>query len=483
MRRALLIAFGACLILSGPAGAAGAAPPLGHEGRWITDAHGRVVLIHAMNMVYKRPPYYPRATGFGADDARFLRRHGFNGVRLGVIYKGVEPRPGHYDDRYIAKMADTQRTLARNGVFSLVDFHQDLYNEKFQGEGWPNWAIQDDGLSNPENGFPTNYLTNPALQRAFDHFWAIDPGPGGVGLVDRYASAWRHVARHFRSANRVLGYDLLNEPWPGTAWQPCASPTGCPTFDTGPLTAMTRTVTRAIREVDRTHMVWQEPNVIFNFGPETHLPKIGSNSGFSFHDYCLDNRAPACPTTEAQVFDNADAQAEETGRALMLTEFGATNEHPRIEHIVDLADEHMVSWMWWAYCGCDDPTTSGPGNLQAIVKDPAKPPHGSNVLHRKLALIDRPYPQVVAGTPTSFGYDRGANMFHLAYRTKAPNGKRLPRRLTTRIYVPRSHYPDRYWVRARGATVTYSVRGKYLFLRRKPGARQVHLKLGSGPAS
>src|SRR3954467_5909012 len=106
------------------AAAAGPAQPLGHNGRWITDAHGRVVFIHAVNMVYKRPPYYPRAVGFGADDARFLRRHGFNGGRLGVIYAGVEPRPGHYDDGYIDKIAKTQRALARKGIFSQIDFHQ-----------------------------------------------------------------------------------------------------------------------------------------------------------------------------------------------------------------------------------------------------------------------------------------------------------------------------------------------------------------------
>jgi endoglycosylceramidase len=477
MMRAALAGLAAFLALATPVIAAGPAPPLGHEGRWITDAHGRVVVIHAVNMVYKRPPYHPKAIGFGADDARFLHRHGFNGVRLGVIYKGVEPKPGRYDDAYLDRIAATERTLARNGLFSQIDFHQDLYNEKFQGEGWPDWAVQDDGLPNPQNGFPENYITNPALQRAFDHFWANDPGPGGVGLMSRYAKAWRHVARGFRSSRRVLGYDLMNEPWPGTVWQPCANPSGCPEFDTGPLATMTRKATRAIRQVDRRHIVWHEPNVIFNFGAETHLPRIGSNSGFSFHVYCLDNSAPSCPTMESLPFDNADDHAAETDRALMLTEFGATSERPRIEHIVDLADEHMVSWMWWAYCGCDDPTTTGPGNQQAIVKDPRKPPHGSNVLHRKLALLERPYPQVVAGTPTSFGYDRDTDVFRLAYTAKTPEGEVLNRRLKTRVYVPRSHYPDGYDIAVRGATAISRPGTQYLVLKRHAGASNVRVRI------
>src|SRR3954453_18065282 len=231
------------------AAAAGPAQPLGHNGRWITDHHGRVVLIHAVNMVYKRPPYYPKAAGFGANDAHFLHRHGFNGVRLGVIYKGVEPKPGKYGNGYLKHIADTQRTLSGNGVFSLLDFHQDMYNEKFQGEGWPDWQVQDDGLPNPRNGFPGNYLTNPALWRAYDHFWANDT-VGGVKLLNRYAAAWRHVARAFRDRSRMLGYDILNEPFPGSQLATCANPAGCPAFDTGPLATMTRKTTRAIRKVD-----------------------------------------------------------------------------------------------------------------------------------------------------------------------------------------------------------------------------------------
>jgi len=226
VRRAALAAVAAAFLgVTAQAFAGVPAQPLGHEGRWITDDHGRVVLIHAVNMVYKRPPYYPKAIGFGKDDAQFLHRHGFNGVRLGVIYAGVEPKPGKYDNAYLDHIAATERTLDKNGVFSLLDFHQDLYNEKFQGEGWPDWAVQDDGLSNPRNGFPTNYLTNPALNRAFDHFWANDL-VGGVKLQDEYAAAWQHVARTFRGSNWVLGYDVMNEPWPGSGWQTCAQPAG-----------------------------------------------------------------------------------------------------------------------------------------------------------------------------------------------------------------------------------------------------------------
>jgi hypothetical protein len=46
---------------------------IGHAGRWITDAAGRVIVVQGLNMVYKVRPYYPAAAGFGADDAAFLQ--------------------------------------------------------------------------------------------------------------------------------------------------------------------------------------------------------------------------------------------------------------------------------------------------------------------------------------------------------------------------------------------------------------------------
>src|SRR6267378_3291106 len=90
-------------------------PPFGHAGRFITDAKGRVFTSHGVNLVYKLAPYEPSVTGFGEDDAAFLAREGFNSVRLGVIYKAVEPQPGAYDDMYLAKIAETASLLEKHG--------------------------------------------------------------------------------------------------------------------------------------------------------------------------------------------------------------------------------------------------------------------------------------------------------------------------------------------------------------------------------
>ena len=187
-------------------------------------------------------------------------------------------------------MAATEQQLAEHGIFSQLDFHQDMYNRRFQGNGFPDWAVQDDGLpAVPAVGFPGNYVVMPALWRAYDHFWANDPGPDGVGLQTHYAAAFRHVAARFRAAQHTIGYDIMNEPWPGTVWPTCSVPlVGCPLFDGNQLLTLMQRVTAEIRREEPQKLIWSEPNVIFNFGVDSHLPATGDEqAGFSFHVYCL----------------------------------------------------------------------------------------------------------------------------------------------------------------------------------------------------
>ncbi|MBV8956529.1 MAG: cellulase family glycosylhydrolase [Solirubrobacterales bacterium] len=463
IRRSLALGLFFTLVVGG--GAATGAPtlPLGHAGRWITDAGGRVVIVHGTNMVYKLPPYYPSGAGFGENDAAFLAGIGFNAVRLGVIWKAVEPTPGRYSESYLARIAATVRVLARHGVLTLLDFHQDLFNERFQGEGAPDWAVQDGGLPNPRSGFPINYLVNAALQHAFDRFWTNAAGPGGVGLQSRYAATWAHVAARFRGVPSLLGYEILNEPWPGTDWRSCLRVIGCPGFD-ATLTAFYRRVFPRIRAVDRRTLVWYEPNVLFNGGPATHLGRIAdTGAGFAFHDYCLaeastgtpDNCAPA----DDQVFAHAVARARATGNALMETEFGATADVPYLEQALARADRDMVPWLEWAYCACGDPTTQAPGPREAIVVDPARSPSGRNLALPTLRALVEPYPQVVAGTPRSWSFTRSTRTFRLSYSTvRAGRRARFSAGAVTEVATPALVYGGRYGARVQGG-VPISRRG------------------------
>jgi endoglycosylceramidase len=337
---------------------------------------------------------------------------------------------------------------------SLLEFHQDMYNERFQGEGAPDWAVQDDGLpAEPQLGFPANYEAMPALQHAFDHFWDNSPGPGGAGLQDRYAAAWQHVAARFRGDRSVLGYELINEPFPGTPYLTCGLPSGCPAFD-AKLTAFNRKVDVAIRAADPRTLVWYEPNVLFDFGFVTNVGALGDpRAGFSWHDYCLMNESQGC-SSHATTFANAAQHVAQTHEATMMTEFGATNSASDLQSMVQLADRNMVPWLEWAYCGCSDPTTAGPGTTQAIVIDPSKPPTGSNLVLPTLHALVEPYPQVISGTPRSWTFDPGSRTFSFRYATARARGRgTFKRDAITEIATPALVYGGHYAARVRGGAI------------------------------
>jgi len=460
--------------------------PLTHDGRWIIDRDGRVVILHGWNMVYKVGSYRPADSGFSGDDIRFLRRHGFNTVRLGIIQNGVEPElpaPGGkaaYRERYLDSIAKTERALAKRGIFTLLDVHQDLYNERFEGEGFPDWAVVGEAATlpaEPKQGFPANYLGMPALSRAFDLFWENASDAVGRPLQDSFAAMWQHMAKRFRDEPNVLGYNILNEPWPGTSYPSCVSPTGCPAFDTGSLQPFTERVLAAIRKADPETLVWYAPLLTFDFGADTSIGDMGdASTGFAFNMYCLADvvggPASACGATYGLTLDNADRQSEQTGDALLMTEWAATNDLAKINEIADLADEHMVGWQQWHYCDCEDPTTTGTG-IQSVVSDPHQPPRGENVNRPKLKASSRPYPQAVAGTPLEYGFDRDSLRFELSYSAQTPAGKTLPRKQLTEVFIPPIHYHGRYAVEADGAEVVSKPGARRLLLKRDAGATEV----------
>jgi endoglycosylceramidase len=465
--RAVLIATGLALLLapavSGPAGADPAstgtglaAGGLSQTGRWITDSSGRVVVLHGLNQVYKVAPYEPSAAGFSDDDAAFLASNGFNAVRVGVIWAGVEPQPGVYDDRYLDSIDATVRMLAVHGIVSLLDFHQDLYNEKFQGEGAPAWAVQDGGRPNPALGFPGNYLGNPAEWHTWDQFWANAKASDGVGLQDHYARMWAHTAARFANDPAVAGYEIMNEPWAGTLGLLCVVPlVGCPLFDAGALTSFYKRVDIAIRTVDTTHTVYVEPNVLFTQSDATYIGKLADpKAGFAFHDYCSTEEVLAnsalCPPQDELTVGAGTRYAQSRAMPPLITEFGATNDLPNITELVGLADKYRAGWFEWAYTGNDKTSASPDG--QALVLDPSQPPTGANVLTDKLKALAEPYPQVMAGTPTSWSFSKG--VFHLTYTSARADGHgSFAAGAETDVAVPAIQFPNGYRTSVSGATV------------------------------
>ena len=289
---------------------------------------------------------------------------------------------------------------------------------------------------------PATTSSTPGLQRAFDNFWANTRGrgprpPGRLrrrpGGGSRRSSAERPYVDRLRPAQRaVAGHRLRPDG--------CVNTAGCPTFDTTTLAAVPRP--RARRDPRRRPRDADLLRAAGHLRLRRRLRSIPTpatpRAGFSLPRLLPARRArrPGLRARRASrsrtwSFANADKQSEETGDVPFLTEFGATDDLETIERIVRLADDHMVSWQYWHYCDCDDPTTSGPGRAVAGDRPVASRRGATTSSARSCALLARPYPRAVAGTPRSFGFDprRGASTSSTrpGRRTEPELGRRLPR--------------------------------------------------------
>lgn len=477
------MAVAACAagLVAAPAAAQAAWPPrepLTTAGRWVVDADGRVVVVRGMNLIDKRPPYLAGARGWRPEMARWLRRQGFTAVRLGWIHKGFEPVRGEHRTDYLERFAADVRVATDAGLLVLVDLHQDYFNEATGGEGFPDWMVTAPGVP-------------PRPDRlAFDLFWA-DVG----GVQGAVAEAWRRVATRLRGEPGLLGYDLLNEPYPGTLDQHCAQARGCRGWDELVLDRFHRRVAQQVRAADPARPVWVEPHVIFNQGVPSHVrhPVPGSAAGFSFHVYCSELpefvAAPGCTTRRPQAFDNAEAVSRRTGMALLLTEFGATDRGDVLEPMVEEADRRSLGWLHWALWN-HDPFAARPH--EGVVRDLAAPPEGENVKADKLAVLARPAPRAIAGTPRGWTWSADRRELVVRWSPAPADGARgLTPGARTEVVLPPTAFPGGWRATVRGGRVHGAADGAgrlapgaaeadVVEVEADPGADEVELRVVAG---
>lgn len=450
--------------------------PLRPDGRWIKDATGRTVIVHGLQVARKTPPYLPPSSSFTDRDAAALERWGFNAVRLGWFWKGLEPERGRIDRHYVAELDRIGDLLAERNVFTLLEAHQDGYNERLGGAGFPDWATV--GQVPPN----ANGLLGEPSWEAFEHLYA-----NGDGVADSFAAAWRVLAAAFADNPRMLGYDLINEPGAGTSSPSCLSfDRGCPEFDQGTLRPFQDRVAAAIRDVDDTTIAFYEPNIFHDVGAPSRLgapPTASGPSAFAFHAYCLnrflnpatdrESEAPGyeeCGRYDGATFDHAVATSEAMGIPPLFGEFGDTQDLTDVARMIDLADEHLMGWIYWGYKDWDDdPGGQGSGGLF----DDAD--HDGTLRSEKLAVLSRPYAMATAGTPLSSRYDRDRRVFE--YEFAPDHSLTAP----TVLFTSPINNPRGYRAVVDGARVVSRPGATYLQLRPDRGATRVSVRLIGRP--
>ncbi|MFC2123841.1 cellulase family glycosylhydrolase [Bacteroidota bacterium] len=185
------------------------------NGDRFIDNLGRHVILNGLNVVSKKkeeqyifqsgPEFYTNLKSWGVNCIRFI-----------IIWDGLEPEPGVYDEEYLKEIDKRIQWAGDNGLFVILDMHQDLFSVKYS-DGAPEWATLDEGKQHVTGSVWSDaYLLSSAVQTSFDNFWANKPAPDGIGVQDHYASLWKYVAERYANNPTVIGYDIMNEPFPGS---------------------------------------------------------------------------------------------------------------------------------------------------------------------------------------------------------------------------------------------------------------------------
>lgn len=455
------------LLLSNPAtaSAAPAAPPITEpltiDGRGLMDQHGRTLLLHGVNNVDKDPPYMAAGDGLTItpDDARLLARHGFNTVRLGVSFDAIMPRQGEVDTAYLGRVAGVVDVLAAEGIYTLLDNHQDSLSSIWDGNGFPAWSLTSrpaPGESNP--GFPLNYLM-PSMNAGWDEVW-----DNNNGVLDYLGEALAALAKEVKGKPGVMGIEILNEPWPGSGFLACF-PNGCPEFDRK-YQAAHQKLTDAIRAEDPTVPVYWEPNVTWNETMPSYLAFPGvtpsltdPNIAFSVHDYCIPSELSTylglpeqlrvlCAPQQDKTWSNIDALQNRTNAPILVTEFGNMDDSV-LANTLTRADQRLIGWQYWHYSSIFGPR----GGVDPFL----------GAAGRQLV---RTYPQATAGTAKSLQFNPSNGDFKYVYE---PRSAARP----TEVYVSDLHYPDGYVVEVENGAATSA-----------PGDRIVTVEAdGAGPVT
>jgi endoglycosylceramidase len=330
------------------------------------------------------------------------------------------------------------------------------------------------------------YFLSPAVQRAFDNFWANKPVSDGIGVQDHYANMWKHVASRFAGNKAVIGYDIMNEPFngtPGTLILPVilteyarlfAEETGkvltepellgiwsneesryealarlekiekyarvisaatelSQEFEKKELHEMYQKVGNAIREVDTAHILFLEHAYFSNAGVSSGvLPLEGRNGlrdpqvAYAAHGYDL-------------LVDTKNYEEEGTGRtAWIFSQIKSTSERTGMPVLVG---------EWGAFSGNSEAAAKSAVYIRELFDHYhfshtywAYHPGVENELYFRKAFI-RPCPQLVNGEPLGSAFSPETGFFRFTWRESAAISA------PTVIYIPGISGLDRESIR------------------------------------
>ena len=382
--------------------------------RTFRDDLGRARIFHGFNVVVKKPDYIPIQDHFDFDmsisdeDLHYMKDWGTKIVRLGVMWESVERSPGVYDMDYLDQIDSLINRFGEYGMAVIVDNHQDLFSRQLCGEGVPYFYTPEDvdhkcpfglvgtffriagrcvplsdyNMETDENGNP---LITECQQHSFEDMYTAPEVASAFsalytnkdGLLDKMWDFWTEVTKRFKDNPNVIGYDILNEPWPADMYYDASLFFKPRKFDSTILYPVAVQAHDVVRQVDDEKAIFFEgaqfpdtqpflggKTLSLGFPDTPGGPDYTNRQVLNDHTYCCQAAGSMCDEGEPpldksdvcrefhkqKVLKRAD-DAANYGVPLMFTEFGACFDGERcateIRNSVDAFDLGLSSWAYW----------------------------------------------------------------------------------------------------------------------------------------
>jgi endoglycosylceramidase len=382
------------------------------RGSALIDELGRRVILRGLNVGgrSKMPPFVPFEIASNADVPgraeqlmAAVRKLGANGIRLTLSWEALEPQRGVFDSAYIGRYRALLDAADRAGLAVIIEFHQDVFQAAFCGDGFPEWALGDIPHGPPHydcSGFAWSlpyFDPKSDVSRAFDGLWN-----NRDGVLDALVAMWARVAREFGRHPAVAAFEAINEPGSGSQTPEMAGANILPPFydrvavaieaEVGPAAVLGDDPIATLNDVAR---LVRPSHAHFTYGP--HYYDIATTVGAAVEPDRIRSEVSAIL-----------ARAEAWGSPVVIGEFGAPNPVTQkaefTSAVLDAADVRRASAMAWEASMSDELWNHE--DFSVTMSDGSERAWG--------AALDRPVARAIDGTIIDLGWDAAAKRFTLS---------------------------------------------------------------------